>query len=100
MRILLFINNKFTIFANRLTTNEDMNRTGTIYNTLNMRGLQELPPPICRNYINKYRLGTEIHNSHRTLVATRPPAASGLCLLRQGSLVFVAKSCAERRNAY
>ena len=45
MRILLFINNKFTIFANRLTTNEDMNRTGTIYNALNMRGLQELPPP-------------------------------------------------------
>ena len=44
MRILLFINNKFTIFANRLTTNEDMNRTGTIYNALNMSGLQELPP--------------------------------------------------------
>jgi len=40
MRILLFINNKFTIFANRLTTNEDMNRTGTINNSLNMRGLK------------------------------------------------------------
>ena len=44
MRILLFINNKFTIFANRLTTNVDMQRTGTINNSLNMRGLQELPP--------------------------------------------------------
>ena len=40
MRILLFINNKFTIFANRLTTNEDMNRTETINNALNMRGLK------------------------------------------------------------
>ena len=29
MRILLFINNKFTIFANRLTTNVDMTQTGT-----------------------------------------------------------------------
>ena len=76
-----------------------MTRTGTIYNALNMRGLQEITPPICGNYVNKHHLGTEIHNSHRTLVATRPPAASGLCLLRQGFLVFVAKSCAERRNA-
>jgi vacuolar-type H+-ATPase catalytic subunit A/Vma1 len=29
----------FPILANRLTTNEDMTRTGTINNTLNMRGL-------------------------------------------------------------
>ena len=33
-----------TSFANRLTTNVDMTRTGTINNALNMRGLQELPP--------------------------------------------------------
>ena len=46
MRILLFINNKFTIFANRLTTSVDMKRTGIINNSLNMRGLQEITPPL------------------------------------------------------
>jgi hypothetical protein len=29
-----------------------MIRTGTINNALNMRGLKEIPPPICRNFIN------------------------------------------------
>lgn len=66
MRILLFINNKFTIFANRLTTNVDMQRTGTINNSLNMRGLQELPPPICRNNVNNKFTGTA--NPHSSLL--------------------------------
>ena len=35
-----------------------MTRTGTINNALNMRGLQELPPPICGNYVNKHHLST------------------------------------------
>ena len=42
---------KCTIFANRITTNVDMTRTGTINNALNMRGLQEIPPPVSRNHI-------------------------------------------------
>ena len=34
-----------------------MQRTGTIYNALNMRGLQEITPPlICGNYVNKYHI--------------------------------------------
>ena len=66
MRILLFINNKFTIFANRITTNEDMKRTEAIYNALNMRGLQELPPPICRNNVNNKFTGTA--NPHSSLL--------------------------------
>jgi len=33
-----------------------MNRTETIYNSLNMRGLQEITPPICGNYVNKHHL--------------------------------------------
>ena len=32
------------IFVHEITTNEDMNRTETIYNALNMRGLQEITP--------------------------------------------------------
>ena len=40
-----------------------MNRTGTINNSLNMRGLQELPPPICRNYVNSKFLRKAKHYS-------------------------------------
>ena len=39
------------IFVHEITTNVDMTRTGTIYNALNMRGLQEIPPPVSRNHI-------------------------------------------------
>lgn len=69
-----------------------MQRTGTIYNALNMRGLQEITPPhllkLCKQQVPK---------GGKTFTC---PAASGLCLLRQGFLVSVAKECAERRNAY
>lgn len=33
-----------------------MTRTKAIYNALNMRGLQELPPPIYGNYVNNHHL--------------------------------------------
>ena len=33
------------IFAKDKSTNEDMNRTEAINNSLNMRGLQEITPP-------------------------------------------------------
>ena len=35
-----------------------MNRTGTIDNSLNMMGLQEITPPICGNYVNNKFLRT------------------------------------------
>ena len=80
------------IFAKDKSTNEDMNRTEAINNSLNMRGLQEITPPylwkLCKQQVPK---------GGKTFTC---PAASGLRLLRQGFLVFVAKSCAERRNAY
>ena len=47
----LEVSRKCTIFANRISTNVDMQRTETIYNALNMRGLQEIPPPVSRNHI-------------------------------------------------
>jgi len=47
----LEVTKTFPNFANRLTTNVDMQRTGTINNALNMRGLQKLPPPVYRNHI-------------------------------------------------
>ena len=55
-----------------------------------MRGLQELPPPICRNYINKYRLGTDSQSSPKEYHLAHP-AASDFCLLRQGFLVSFVK---------
>jgi hypothetical protein len=39
------LSKSFCIFANRLTTNVDMQRTETINNSLNMRGLQEITLP-------------------------------------------------------
>jgi hypothetical protein len=54
----LEVSEKCTIFANRLTTNEDMTRTGTIYNALNMRGLQEITPPLFAK-INIYNNGVQ-----------------------------------------
>ena len=69
-----------------------MQRTGTIYNALNMSGLQGITPPhllkLCKQQVPK---------DGKTF--TRP-AASGLRLLRQGFLVSVAKECAERRSTY
>ena len=55
----------------------------TTYNALNVRGLQEITPPphlwkLCKQQVPKARY-TFAH-----------PAASGLCLLRQGFLVSVA----------
>ena len=47
-----------------------MQRTGTIYNALNMRGLKEMPSPICRNYIHSKFLRTAkpslalLHQAH------------------------------------
>ena len=58
-----------------------------------MRGLQEITPP----YL--WKLCKQISPVYQEISRTRP-AASGLCLLRQGFLVFVAKECAERRSAY
>ena len=62
------------------STNEDMTRTETIYNALNMRGLQEITPPclwkLCKQTSPVSR---EFNRTH--------PAASGLRLLRQGFLV-------------
>ena len=56
-----------------------MTRTETIYNALNMRGLQELPPPylwkLCKQQVPK--------DGKPSLI----PAASGTILLRQGFLV-------------
>lgn len=46
------------IFAKDKSTNEDMNRTEAINNSLNMRGLQEITPPICGNYVNNKFLRT------------------------------------------
>ena len=57
-----------------------------------MRGLQEITPPYLWKLYKQ-----QVPKGGKTFTC---PAASGLCLLRQGSLVFVAKSCAERRNAY
>ena len=60
-----------------------MNRTGTIYNALNMRGLQEITPPylwkLCKQQVPK---------DGKPLTC---PAAFGLCLLRQGFLVSFGK---------
>ena len=69
-----------------------MQRTETIYNALNMRGLQEITPP---HLLKLYK--QQVPKDGKTFTC---PAASGLRLLRQGFLVFVAKSCAERRSTY
>ena len=57
-----------------------MTRTETIYNALNMRGLQEITPP----YL--WKLCKQTSPVSREFSCTHP-AASGLCLLRQGFLV-------------
>ena len=59
----------------------------TIYNALNVRGLQKSPPPICRNNVNKHHLSTRklaepalLHQAH---------ASCGrvfLCLSLKGAL--------------
>ena len=69
-----------------------MTRTGTIDNSLNMRGLQEITPP----YL--WKLFKQTSPIFREISSS--PAASGLRLLRQGFLVFVAKECAGRRSTY
>ncbi len=80
------------IFAKDKSTNEDMKRTEATNNSLNMRGLQEITPPCL------WKLYKQTLPIYREVSRTRP-AASGLCLLRQGFLVFVAEECAERRSA-
>ena len=42
---ILVVTKTFPIFVHDKSTNEDMTRTGTINNALNMRGLQEITPP-------------------------------------------------------
>jgi hypothetical protein len=46
-------------FANKLTKNVDKTQTGTINNALNMRGLQELPPP----YLQKLTYTTTAYSA-------------------------------------
>ena len=43
-----------------------MNLRKTIYNALNVRGLQKSPPPICRNNVNNKLTGTA--NPHSSLL--------------------------------
>ena len=61
-----------------------MKQTEAIYNALNMRELQEITPP----YL--WKLCKQVSHISREFSRTHP-AASGLCLLRQGFLVSFGK---------
>ena len=70
------------------STNEDMTRTGTIDNSLNMRGLQEITPPYLWKLYKQ-----QVPKDGKILTC---PAASDLCLFAAGFSRVVWKSKTKR----
>ena len=64
-----------------------MNRTETINNALNMRGLQEIPPPVSRNHI---KIRYTLRGALCALSMTRDWYLSYLAIKRGGPHRFLA----------